>query len=122
MGFASLDFLSGLELVCAIVAGGLALAIEVVAVVLAGAFVPETPLVTALVSGSLGKRVVRLAMGTVRTLVRYRVSISAVTDMPGKNNSFSLIRMWTSNFVASWLLLLPVSELCPSPLADLRRR
>src|SRR5208282_2560350 len=54
-------------------------------------------------------RVVTLASGTVRALVRYSVSISAVTDMPGrKAGSLSLTRMRTSNCVAccDWLLLL----------------
>src|ERR1044071_3301095 len=50
---------------------------------------------------SLGSLVVTLAMGTVITLARLRVSISAVTDMPGRNASFSLIRILTSNLVAS---------------------
>src|SRR5580765_5366364 len=57
-------------------------------------------------SFSFGKRVVTLAKGTVRTLVRLRVSISAVTDMPGRKASFSLMRIFTSNLVASWLPLL----------------
>ena len=57
---------------------------------------------------SLGSRVVTLAIGTVSTLVCVRVSISAVTDIPGRNASRSLMRILTSNLVASWLLpLLP---------------
>ena len=44
---------------------------------------------------SLGRRVVTLAMGTVNALVRERASISAVTDMPGRNGSFSLMRIFT---------------------------
>src|SRR5438105_2757455 len=70
---------------------------------------------------SLGRRVVTLAMGTVSTLVRLRVSISAVTDMPGLNSSFSWIRILTWNLVASWLelvlLLLPGSPLVVEELA-----
>src|SRR6266496_3105900 len=38
-------------------------------------------------SGFFGTRVVTLWIGTVSTLVRDRVSISAVTDMPGRNSS-----------------------------------
>src|SRR6185437_13279725 len=38
---------------------------------------------------SLGSRAVTLAMGTDRTFVRERVSISAVTDIPGRKASFS---------------------------------
>src|SRR5262245_50957469 len=52
-------------------------------------------------SGFLGVRVVTLWIGTVRTLVRERVSTSAVTDMPGRKGSFSRMRILTSNFVAS---------------------
>src|SRR5882757_1670827 len=71
------------------------------------AFVPS--IFDALVFGAdfIG-RLVTLASGTVRTLVRYWVSISAVTDMPGrKAGSLSLTRMRTSNCVAccDWLLL-----------------
>ena len=44
---------------------------------------------------------VTLAIGTHKTLVRLRVSISAVTDIPGRNGSFSWIRILTSNLVAS---------------------
>src|SRR5436190_3835579 len=54
---------------------------------------------------SFGRRVVTLAIGTVSTLALDRVSISAVTDMPGRNASFSLTRILTSNLVASWLVL-----------------
>src|SRR6185369_17321010 len=57
-----------------------------------------------LVSVFLGRRVVTLAIGTVRTFVRDRVSMSAVTDMPGRKISFSLIRILTSNLVASCVL------------------
>ena len=48
-------------------------------------------------------------MGTLRTLVTYRVSISAVTDIPGRKISFSCTRKRTSKRVASccWPLLLP---------------
>src|SRR5205085_10902140 len=42
---------------------------------------------------SFGIRVVTLAMGPLKLLVRDRVSISAVTDMPGRKRSFSLIRI-----------------------------
>ena len=58
--------------------------------------------------GGLGGRVVTLASGTVSTLVRYSVSMSALTDMPGRKSSLSLSRMRTWNLVAScdWLLLL----------------
>ena len=42
-----------------------------------------------------GTRVVTQAMGTPMTLVRERVSISAVTDMPGRKSSFSVKRMRT---------------------------
>src|SRR5208282_3738280 len=57
--------------------------------------------------GGLGGRVVTLASGTVSTLVRYSVSMSALTDMPGRKASLSLSRMRTWNLVAScdWLLL-----------------
>src|SRR6266702_37114 len=61
------------------------------------------PLASPFLSLSLGKRVVTLAMGTARTFVRERVSISAVTDIPGRNCSFSLIRIFTENLVASVL-------------------
>jgi hypothetical protein len=67
-------------------------------------------------------RVVTLASGTVRALVRYWVSISAVTDMPGrKAGSLSLTRMRTSNCVAccDWLLLLLLEVLLPEPTAEL---
>ena len=45
---------------------------------------------------------VTLAKGTVRELLDERVSISEVTDMPGRNDSFSAMRILTLNFVASW--------------------
>ena len=53
-----------------------------------------------------GGRVVTLASGTVSTLVRYLVSMSALTDMPGRKASLSVKRMRTWNLVAScdWLL------------------
>src|SRR5437870_11151814 len=51
---------------------------------------------------SFGTRVVTLAKGTVRELLDERVSISEVTDMPGRNDSFSAMRILTLNFVASW--------------------
>src|SRR5215831_2239870 len=94
---ASLDFLS---LLFALV---LLLLSRAIALVFAGAelvaaaieFVDES------FGLSFGMRVVTLAMGTVRMLVRYRVSISAVTDIPGRNPSFSLTRIFTPNLVAS---------------------
>src|SRR5579862_3214875 len=46
-------------------------------------------------SFSFGMRVVTLAIGTVNTLVRKRVEISAVTDIPGLNCSFSWMRIRT---------------------------
>src|SRR6185503_3150710 len=49
----------------------------------------------------LGNRVVTLAMGTDRTFDCDRVSMSAVTDMPGRKFSFSVTRIFTSNLVAS---------------------
>src|SRR5437879_3161623 len=58
---------------------------------------------------SFGVRVVTLTKGTVSVFVRERVSISAVTDMPGRKASFSWIRILTSNLVASWLLLVLVN-------------
>ena len=45
---------------------------------------------------------VTLAMGTAMALVCVRVSISAVTDMPGRNASASVTRMRTWNCVADW--------------------
>src|SRR5579872_7011647 len=48
-----------------------------------------------------GRRVVTLWIGTVRTFWRARVSISAETDMPGRNASLSRTRILTSNFGAS---------------------
>src|SRR6266576_6762545 len=50
--------------------------------VAAGALVLPILPASPFLSLSLGSRVVTLAMGTVRTLVRYRASTSAVTDMP----------------------------------------
>src|ERR1043166_32191 len=44
---------------------------------------------------SFGALLVTLANGTVSAFVRERVSISAVTDMPGRNASFSSIRIFT---------------------------
>src|SRR5258707_9782751 len=67
---------------------------------------------------SLGRRVVTLAIGTESTLVWDRVSISAVTDIPGRKISFSLTRILTSNLVASWLLpVLPPGRLDFAELA-----
>ena len=48
-----------------------------------------------------GGRVVTLWKGTLNTFVRERVSIVAVTDMPGRNSSFSVTRIFTSKRVAS---------------------
>src|SRR5664279_2001992 len=50
-------------------------------------------------SFSFGGRVVTLANGTVSALVRYAVSISAVTDMPGRNASFSWMRILTLSLI-----------------------
>ena len=62
---------------------------------------PATELVLEFLPFSFGIRVVTLAIGTQRTFVLDRVSISAVQDMPGRKASFSLIRIFTLNFVAS---------------------
>src|SRR4051794_20948455 len=71
---------------------------------------------------AVGNRVVTLWIGTVSTLVRERVSISAVTDIPGRNASLSATRIFTSNFGASdWepmLLMLPLLPI-GAPLAAL---
>src|SRR5262249_33722634 len=69
-----------------------------------------------------GNRAVTLAMGTVSAFVRERVPISAVTDMPGRKSSFSLMRIWSSNFVASppalLLLLSAFAAVWPKPFAE----
>src|SRR5580692_8433003 len=71
----------------------------------AGEFV-ATALVVAvppvLVGPGLITRVVTLAIGTASTLVRVRVSMVAVTDMPGRNAASSEKRMRTENWVADW--------------------
>ena len=51
--------------------------------------------------GATGRRVVTARIGTLSTLVRERVSMSAVTDIPGRKASFSVTRIFTWNFVAS---------------------
>ena len=48
-----------------------------------------------LVGFGLSVRVVTLAMGAAMALVRVRVSIVALTDMPGRNDSPSVMRMRT---------------------------
>src|ERR1035437_3084849 len=77
---------------------------------------PPLPLLVLLVAANsfgLGNRVVMLWPGTLRTLVRERVSISAVTDMPGRKDSLSSIRILTWNLVASWEP--PLLALAPPP-------
>src|ERR1017187_3928445 len=59
-------------------------------------FVPAT----VFLSFALSVRVVTLAMGAAMALVRVRVSIVALTDMPGRNESPSVSRMRTWNCVA----------------------
>src|SRR5215813_10587594 len=84
---ASLPFLS----FAASIVFVLALALALVLPELAAPFVtPGGQFVSVLF---FGRRVVTLAIGTDSTLVRERVSISAVTDMPGRNGSFSLMRI-----------------------------
>src|ERR1700728_1466331 len=56
-------------------------------------------------ASGLMTRVVTLAMGTASALVRVRVSMVAVTDMPGRNSARSVKRMRTWNWVAD----------CPEP-------
>src|ERR1039458_8323265 len=107
----SLDFLSGASLLVATL-------LEATALLETTALVPDLAavvLVPPVFLGGLGGRVVTLASGTVSTLVRYSVSMSALTDMPGRKASLSLSRMRTWNLVAScdWLLLpeeLPVDR------------
>ena len=65
--------------------------------------------------GSLGSRVVTLWIGAERTFVRERVSISAVTDMPGRKFSFSSTRIRTSNLVASCDCPPPPPPMPPTP-------
>src|SRR5262245_38735324 len=67
---------------------------------------------------SFGRRVVTLWMGTDKTFVRERVSTSALTDIPGRNFSFSLTRILTSNLVASCDCPPPPPG-CPAPLDEL---
>src|ERR1700728_1057466 len=66
-------------------------------------FVAAVPLDVA--GSGLITRVVTLAIGTASTLVRVRVSMVAVTDMPGRNSARSVKRMRTWNWVAD----------CPEP-------
>src|SRR5258708_3732973 len=80
---ASLDFLSPLPRFVAIAIGVL-----VGFLVWAVAELVAEPLMELVFEPSLGRRVVMLAIGTASTLVRERVSISAVTDMPGRKISF----------------------------------
>src|SRR5262249_18001044 len=88
-----------------------------------GAFEPTTTqfVPAGLLVAGLGIRVVTLAIGTVNTFVRDRVSISDVTDIPGRNPSFSLTRILTSNLVASCAeeLLLALLRVEPVPLDEL---
>src|ERR1035437_3883107 len=60
---------------------------------------------------TLSRRVVTLAMGAPMALVRVRVSIVALMDMPGRNWSPSVSRMRTWNWVAVW----PDDELLELP-------
>src|ERR1700690_2689259 len=97
------DFLSGGPLLVATLLEAVALVSDLAAAVLVPPDFAGSPFL-----GGLGGRVVTLASGTVSTLVRYSVSMSALTDMPGRKSSLSLSRMRTWNLVAScdWLLLL----------------
>src|ERR1035441_8114624 len=98
----SLDFLSGASLLVATLLEATAL-LETTSLVpdlAAGVLVPPV-FGGSVFLGGLGGRVVTLASGTVSTLVRYSVSMSALTDMPGRKASLSLSRMRTWNLVAS---------------------
>src|SRR5262245_43358474 len=68
-----------------------------------------------------GGRVVTLWNGTLRTFVRDRVSMVAVTDMPGRNGSFSVTRIFTSKRVASccWPIPPPRWACSPRPFEEL---
>src|SRR5438034_7233332 len=73
----------------------LALLVEPTLDELVAATVILPPFAGEFVLESFGVRLVTLAKGTVNAFVRERVSISAVTDMPGRNASFSSMRILT---------------------------
>src|ERR1035441_716430 len=98
----SLDFLSGASLLVATLLEATALLETTVLVPNLAAVVLVPPVFGGSVFwGGLGGRVVTLASGTVSTLVRYSVSMSALTDMPGRKASLSLSRIRIWNLVAS---------------------
>src|SRR5439155_23564405 len=105
MGFAASFFLSllaafvpSVEADSMVLAGLLVLAD---AEMVCGGSSGAAALASAFLSFPFGTRVVTLAKGTVSAFVLERVSISAVTDIPGLNCSFSLMRILTLNFVTS---------------------